>query len=66
MSIVVKSIVVCDAVYGGKICGVTLTVQGNAVKAVREAREQGWDIRRHEARCPVCVPKRPIEEDGKQ
>ena len=64
MSIVVKSIVICDAVYGGKICGVTLTVEGNAVKAVREARAQGWDVRRHEARCSICVPKKPLPPEG--
>lgn len=60
MSIVVTSTVICDAVYGGQICGVSMKVEGNAVKAVREAREVGWDVRRHAARCPICIPKQPL------
>jgi hypothetical protein len=65
MSTMVQSIVICDAVYGGTACGVALRVDGHTGNAERVARSQGWDIRRHEARCPICVQKKPLppEED---
>ena len=52
MTIGLRYVVWCDHTHGdGRKCVRRVEGEGNAVRAVSDARAAGWDVRRHEAYC---------------
>lgn len=65
MTVLMRYTVICDYVSGGGIaCDGRLHGEGNAVAGVKQAREFGWSVRRHDAYCPNCVRTRSLPPEA--